>query len=336
MKHKVSIIIPIYRAEKYIRKCLDSFFNQTLKEIEIILIDDLGGDNSIKIAEEYAQKDSRIKIIYNETNLGEGRSRNVGIENAKGEYIAFADPDDWVDLDFYEKLYEEAKKQDYDIVKSERIKIYPDDNNKKEFQKVLNKLIKRQMKAGLPYFLLFTYEHTTAIFKRNYIIENNVKYSNIRNGPDNIFLLQASFYAKSLSLIDNTYYYYRIIKSSVTHQIDKEYFTSQLKIVEMEIDFLNSKNITKEHYLLFIKQSLYILHSKIEQIPNEGELAKFKNEFVYKIINIFNNIKYINEDKIIDIIDVIIGEKSNIFKKILKILIKRETRRRIRIFLNKE
>src|SRR5690606_5062403 len=101
----ISIIIPVYKVEKYISRCLDSILNQTFQDFEIILINDASPDNSIKIAESYADKDSRIGIIHNEENSGAGWSRKVGYTNAKGEYITFCDPDDYLPKNALELLY---------------------------------------------------------------------------------------------------------------------------------------------------------------------------------------------------------------------------------------
>ena len=100
---KISVIIPVYNSEKFLKKCLDSIINQTLNDIEIICIDDGSTDKSLRILNNFADKDNRITII-NQKNSGPSAARNKGIENAKGEYIGFVDSDDWIDLDFYEKL----------------------------------------------------------------------------------------------------------------------------------------------------------------------------------------------------------------------------------------
>ena len=114
---KVSVIIPIYNTEKYLRKCLDSVCNQTLSDIEIICVNDCSTDNSLEILEEYASKDNRIKLIDFKENKGAAVARNAGIDEAKGEYIGFVDSDDFIDLDFYEKLYNKAVKSGADCVK---------------------------------------------------------------------------------------------------------------------------------------------------------------------------------------------------------------------------
>lgn len=125
--HKVSVVIPIYNVEKYLRQCLDSVVNQTLKDIEIICINDGSTDNSLDILEEYAQDDDRIKIVNLKENMGVSNARNKGIEHASGEYIGFVDPDDYIDTDFYGKLYKKASETNADIVKGNDLNVlYPD------------------------------------------------------------------------------------------------------------------------------------------------------------------------------------------------------------------
>jgi len=114
-KYLASLIIPVYNVEKYLRKCLDSAINQTLKDIEIIIVNDGSTDNCPGIIQEYAAKDKRIKVI-NQENRGLSAARNVGIEMASADYIAFMDSDDWMDVNFMERMYSTAVKNDADIV----------------------------------------------------------------------------------------------------------------------------------------------------------------------------------------------------------------------------
>jgi glycosyltransferase involved in cell wall biosynthesis len=114
---KVSIIVPIYNVEKYLRQCLDSIVSQTLKDIEIILVDDGSTDNSPAIVDEYAAKDKRIVAIH-KPNGGLGHAYNTGVANATGEYIGFVESDDWVEPDMFELLYNAVKKYDADISKA--------------------------------------------------------------------------------------------------------------------------------------------------------------------------------------------------------------------------
>ena len=119
----ISVIIPVYGVEKYIAQCLESVINQTYKNLEIIVVNDGTKDRSADIAKEYAAKDSRIKV-YDFENGGISVARNRGLEIATGDYISYIDSDDWIDADFYEVLFDYAKKTSADIVKCGCKKIY--------------------------------------------------------------------------------------------------------------------------------------------------------------------------------------------------------------------
>ena len=117
---KVSVIIPVYNVEKYIRECLDSVVNQTLKDIEIILINDCSPDNSLNIIKEYASADNRI-VVVDQENCGCNKTRNNIIQIAKGEYISFIDADDIIDLDYFEKLYNATNNGKIDIAMTSKV-----------------------------------------------------------------------------------------------------------------------------------------------------------------------------------------------------------------------
>ena len=119
---KVSVIIPIYNTEKYLKKCLNSLIHQTLSDIEIICVNDGSTDKSIDILRNFASQDHRIKIIEQE-NKKQGAARNAGMKIAQGEYIGFVDSDDWVDLDYFEKLYISAIKHKADISLGTNVRI---------------------------------------------------------------------------------------------------------------------------------------------------------------------------------------------------------------------
>lgn len=130
---KVSVIVPVYNQEKYIKRCLDSLVNQTLQDIEIICVNDGSTDSSANILAEYSEKDSRVKII-NQVNSGLSEARNVGIKEAVGEYIGLVDSDDYVDLDFFEHLYNSAITNNCDIACGNIIR----ENNKKKREPFIN------------------------------------------------------------------------------------------------------------------------------------------------------------------------------------------------------
>ena len=104
---KISVVIPVYNTEKYLKKCIESIVNQSLKEIEIIIVNDGSPDNSYQIIEEYKEKDRRI-IAVNQENGGISSARNKGIELAKGEYIIHIDSDDWIEQDYFSDMYKKA------------------------------------------------------------------------------------------------------------------------------------------------------------------------------------------------------------------------------------
>ena len=116
MKHpRVSVVVPIYNVEPYLKKCVESLLSQTLEDIEILLVDDGSPDRCGEIADEYAAREPQVKAFH-QKNAGLGPARNTGIEHATGEYVGFVDSDDWVDSQMFERLYSAAAKCDADIV----------------------------------------------------------------------------------------------------------------------------------------------------------------------------------------------------------------------------
>ena len=122
---KISVIVPVYNTEKYLPKCLDSLVNQTLKDIEIIIVNDGSPDNSQKIIDDYVKKYKNIKA-FEKKNGGLSDARNYGIKKASGEYIAFLDSDDYVTVDMYEKMYKKAISQHFDMVVCDLNYVYND------------------------------------------------------------------------------------------------------------------------------------------------------------------------------------------------------------------
>lgn len=135
---KVSVIVPVYNVEKYIRKCLDSLVNQTLEDIEIIVVNDGSKDSSIDILKEYAQNHDNIKV-YEKENGGLSDARNYGLQFATGKYIAFLDSDDYVDVNLYKRMYEKAKAEDSDMVECNFYWVYENKTKKDIGQKYKGK-----------------------------------------------------------------------------------------------------------------------------------------------------------------------------------------------------
>ena len=141
---KVSVIIPVYNVEPYLKECLNSIINQTLKDIEIICIDDCSTDNSYQILEEYSKKDNRIIILKNEKNTGgPSTARNKGIDLAKGDYLYFIDSDDYIENNFLEEMYNTAKEYNTDIVSNLNI-IENNNNNYIYYQHSIYNILKKK------------------------------------------------------------------------------------------------------------------------------------------------------------------------------------------------
>jgi glycosyltransferase involved in cell wall biosynthesis len=240
---KISVIVPVYNAQEYLSRCLDSIFNQTLKDIEVICIDDFSSDNSANILKQYAENYKNLKVIHLENNHGESVARNTGISLAKGEYLAFVDNDDEIDLNFYEKLYEKAQENDSDIVKGQAIEIGY--NGQKQYVK--------QLQEGGDKLLFLTY-WWTAIYKRSLIIENAISFStNHCLGADLLFLNKAVTAAKDLKLVDGVYYYYyRREDSGDSKFLSEEKIKSALSIFEEITGGLNLNNSSGKDVYNFI------------------------------------------------------------------------------------
>ena len=121
---KVSVIVPTYNVEPYLRECMDSIIGQTLKELEIICVNDGSTDGSLAILKEYAEKDSRV-VLIDKQNAGYGCAMNDGLDRATGEYIGIVEPDDFVDSHMYEDLYRIAKEKDLDVIKGRFLSLCP-------------------------------------------------------------------------------------------------------------------------------------------------------------------------------------------------------------------
>lgn len=252
---KVSVVVPIYNVENYLKQCVDSLLNQTLDNIEIILVNDGTQDSSGKIADEYGDMFQNVKVIH-QKNAGLGPARNTGIENATGEYIAFVDADDWVQPDMYEKLYETAKKNNCDIVVSGHcdykngvpvvIKKHPLSgkifSSKEEIKKVRKNLFghypgDREVEA-------FPMSACMSLYNRDVINKYHLRFKKILS-EDTIFNIATYNCANTISFVPYTDYCYRkeeqasITKSlSSNKQMQFKEFLVTLKDLALEEDDL--------------------------------------------------------------------------------------------------
>ena len=231
---KISIIIPVYNVEPYLRRCLDSVVNQTLSDIEVICINDASTDSSLEILNEYAKKDSRIKIVDFEENKNAANARNAGFKIANGEYLGFVDSDDYIDLDFYEKLYGIAKTKDADIVKGV-LKIIQ--LNGHVIINNSNETIRKNNTR-----MAFTYDWCTAIYRASLVHDNNIRFpAECPKAEDCVFLNRCMIKSKKFIFIDDTCYYYCKRNGSLnSKKLSPEYIKSTLTAVRLILEGLNS------------------------------------------------------------------------------------------------
>ncbi|MCM1338656.1 MAG: glycosyltransferase [Muribaculaceae bacterium] len=272
---KISIIIPVYNAEKFLRRCLDSLINQTLKDIEIICVNDSSTDNSLAILNEYAQIDNRIVVISQE-NSGPSEARNRGLDIAKGEYIGFVDSDDWVSLDYFENLYNAAKENNADIAAAGIIKL--DERRKREFLTFKTKTITADFKENC---LALDIPSKTYVWNKIYLREKLDKYNlRFKAGvyyEDMIFTTRVLEKLEKIVTVPDIRYYYWKNKNSIVFQKTKKH----------KEDYKAALKFTKE---LFKKHNIDIGEEKI-QVFGVTIFKKIK-KIDETIFIIFNFIKF--------------------------------------------
>ena len=209
---KVSIIIPTYNVEMYLVECMESVIHQTLKDIEIICINDGSTDGSLEILKSYAQKDDRIVLVDKE-NGGYGIAMNIGLEKATGEYIGIVEPDDFVKLDMYESLYQIAKDNDLDFVKADfyRFKRTDEDDmnmvynhlskNPEDYNKVFNP---SEDTEAIRYIM----NTWSGIYKKEFIEKHHIRHNETPGASfqDNGFWIQTFCFASRAMILDKPYY----------------------------------------------------------------------------------------------------------------------------------
>ena len=292
---KISIIVPVYNIERYLRECLDSIIKQTLYDIEIICVDDGSTDASPRILADYAERDNRITVIT-KRNSGYGHTMNVGLEAAHGEYVAIVESDDYIDESMFFDLYSVAKKNNLDVVKSD---FYEFTSSKIEDEKYVmtptskkyyNKVLSSVTDPVIFDFILNTW---TGIYKREFLLEYGIRHNETPGASyqDNGFFFQTVALAPRIMFINGAYYHYRQDNpnSSINNRkkvfciceeydfirkfVDKyqEYRPDLLPIYharKFHNYFYSYRRIASEHKLLFL-----------ERFKDEFSLSYARSEF---------------------------------------------------------
>ena len=239
MKNKdISIIVPIYNAEKYLKKCIDSLLEQTKKELEIILINDGSTDNSEEIIKEY--KDKRIKYFKNK-NQGIGKTRNFGIEKAEGKYIMFLDSDDYLDKTACEKMYNKVENEDLDVAICDFYKEYDNGN----IEEVITPNFNTSSLKDNPDIITEYLSPWAKIYSTEMIKKNNIKFVENLKYEDAPFVIEALCCANKIGKVDECLNYYLIHTNSETTVRDRRCFDI-LKIIDKIRKYTNDKEYLKE------------------------------------------------------------------------------------------
>ena len=243
----ITVIVPIYNLEGYLERCIESIINQTYKNIEIILVDDGSKDNSAKLCDEYAKKDKRIKVIHKE-NGGVSSARNLALDLAKGDFITFADSDDYLDLSLYQKMMQKQLETNADLVFSRFKKVIDNKvfNEKEialeEFCKTSNlsyllktpPIKKQQKENSIEVYNYVMCSIWRILFKKSAI--NHIRFnSKISFMEDAIFLMQVIINSKPIiSFVDEYLYYYLIRQNSSVRTQSNLINNSKEFVLELE------------------------------------------------------------------------------------------------------
>lgn len=298
VRPKVSVIVPMYNVETFLSQCVDSIRTQTLADIEIILVDDGSPDRSRYIAEEYARRDNRVRVVHR-LNGGLGPARNSGLEIATGEFVGFVDSDDWIEPDMYEALYEAALMHGADIaftgIKTVSYGVVTEVREQPMAGKVLmgsNEIYRVRAACYGPLPCKLKDDPTpvsvcTGVYSRDFLNKNHLRFHNIRS-EDKIFNIEAGRHAKVLVCIGGAPYCYRrdnqsSITSSFNIGISNSYFELFRLLEQMAED---EPNCFRDDSLARARRCI-IDYSRvlIRMIEGSSEMKEVKIESILEVMN---------------------------------------------------
>ena len=245
---KISIIIPVYNVEKYLDRCIQSVLAQTFEDYELILINDGSKDASLEIMQHY-QGDKRVRV-FDQQNMGPAKTRNKGIQEAKGKYIMFIDSDDYIDQDYVEKYYATLKEDDYDIVIG-------------GYQKIQNGkvLFKRQLKDA-EFSKYMVTGPVAKLYKKSFLVKNKIYFLDTKASEDVYFNLLAYSKNPRMKVIDDIGYYYDYNPTSLSNTLHKG-FNEDVDILGLvtEINYDTFENQELNQYFIIRYLIWYLLYS---------------------------------------------------------------------------
>lgn len=281
---KVSVIIPVYNVEDYLEECLDSIINQTLKDIEIICINDGSTDDSLNILESYAKKDNRI-IIFNQENFGLSVARNNGIKLSQGEYVYFIDSDDYLELNTLEELYKMSTSMNLDLLIFKLINFddeirekYTSDYYEMSFLKPFESKIFNYKDLGKE-LLRMAVPIPGKFFKRDLIF--SMKFPEGLIFEDNLFFTEVMLKAKKVSFLDKHFYNRRIRENSITTTKTIK-FADMIIIQNSIIDLFKKFGVYDKYKKEIIEKkfySCYDRYSQVDELHKEEFFNLIKEDF---------------------------------------------------------
>ena len=294
-KDLISIVVPVYNVEKYLSRCIDSILNQTYEKWEAIFVNDGSKDNSLEILKKYQNKDKRIKIV-NKKNEGSGIARNIGIEQSKGEYLAFLDSDDWYEKNFLEKLYNNLKENNSDVSMCNPRMTYDDSQKNKNINVYHFDSIELNKNPEKILGILAMPVIWNKLYKKKLIMKNNIKFPNYSFSEDVEFLYKVFLYVDKVSKVEEYLYNYYQRDNSETKKIKRESIEQVYKVIEniesyVKNNFIDKLGIFYQYKIQFIYSVSQILLSRTTGDKKLKSLINQNNNLMVKNIKIKNIIK---------------------------------------------
>ena len=282
----ISIVVPAYNAEKYIRKCIESVINQNFQEYEIIIVNDCSSDNTLNIINEYAKTINNIKIYSNEKNMGEGIARNVGINNATGDYVMFLDSDDFLLEGSLSYINDMIKKYNFDIM------TYSLSTNETSGTKH-----KEQLYTGDKAFSMFLCYRKMSGYAGGKIIKRSIigdeRFEKLRIGADGDFMIRMFSKAEKVLYSTKKIYYYRVYDESASERnIFSEKMLDGVKRLPLIKEKLFESNHLKKYESLYYVFEFRTLFARIYKMDKTNSVEKFKEDF-NDIVNRMKKIQWL-------------------------------------------
>ena len=304
MQPKVSIIVPIYGVEKYLHQCVDSILAQTLKDIEIILVDDGSKDKCPQIVDEYAKKDKRIVAVH-QPNGGYGRAVNHGIELATGEYMGIVEPDDWIEPDMYETLYKHAKQYDVDVVKGPYNDYF---DNPRVYRKLCDhahNICPEHNPFNIYEYPMPLQHHAsiwTGLYRLKFIKDNGIQVLEKNKGryADQNWRYETLMLAKNIYWENQPFYNYRLTNENASSF--KKNNPDDVFDIYIELDKFLKKHPQefeqiKEHLYIEIYRHMFWNLSRVDQKYSQYCLNRIHKVFQKMDINVVKKSKFFSKDE---------------------------------------